>query len=394
MRVLMVNNFARVTGGADLHCLELSEGLRERGHEVRWLATRSDQNVETSGEFVPHAVDAQSRDRLTAKQRLTAARWAIWNPHAAAAMERLMRAYRPDVVHVHKAYVQLSVAPVVIAARHGVPVIQTAHDFEFVSASAVDSSGGLWDRKESRPSYRALNSATMLVRRSIHKPRVSRWIAVSRDLAQSYLELGRIEMTVIPNFTEPARFAPVPFEQRSGVVFVGRLSPEKGIEHVLEAAKLSPDIPFTVAGDGPLADRVTAAAAELENLAYPGFVENTESRSVLSNARVCVMPSLWNEPGSLVGLEAMSEGTPVVSYLRGGLAEYVADADAGLFSREESPRGLAEAVASLYSDKHAWNRFSEGGREATASLHSRAVYLDALEAVYTSALASGGTQPD
>jgi len=389
----MVNNFARITGGADLQCLELSEGLRERGHEVRWLATRSEKNLETSGEFVPYAVDAQSRDRLTAKERLRAARWAIWNPHAAAAMNHLMRAYRPDVVHVHKAYVQLSVAPVVIAARHGVPVIQTAHDFEFVSASTVDSGGGLWDRTESRLSYRALNSATMLVRRFVHKPRVSRWIAVSRDLAQSYRELGRIEMTVIPNFTEPARFPPVPFEQRSGVVFVGRLSPEKGVEHVLEAAKLSPDIPFTVAGDGPLADRVNAAAAELGNLDYPGFVENTGSRSLLSNARVCVLPSLWNEPGSLVGLEAMAEGTPVISYRRGGLAEYVTDADAGRFSRDESPRGLAEAVASLYSDEPAWNRFSEGGREATASLHSRPVYLEALEAVYASAMAQSPGRP-
>ena len=147
MRVLIVNNFAKVTGGADLHCLELSEGLRERGHEVRWLATLAEDNLENAGAFVPSGVSAENREHLDPVAKFRAARWALWNPNAAAAMERLIQDYRPDVVHVHKAYVQLSVAPVVLAARHGVPVIQTAHDYEFVSASPLDSDGGKWDRK-------------------------------------------------------------------------------------------------------------------------------------------------------------------------------------------------------------------------------------------------------
>ena len=153
--------------------------------------------------------------------------------------DRLIRQFRPDVVHVHKAYVQLSVAPVVVAARHGVPIVQTAHDYEFISASPVDSTGGRWDRNESRFSYRALNSTTMLARRFVHRPRVSRWIAVSRDLARSYREKAGIEMAVIPNFTEPSGCAGS-LLARSGVVFVGRLSREKGVEHVLEAARTTP----------------------------------------------------------------------------------------------------------------------------------------------------------
>ena len=68
------------------------------------------------------------------------------------------------------------------------------------------------------------------------------------------------------------------------------------------------------------------------------------------------MPSLWQEPGSLVGLEAMSEGTPVVTYRRGGLAEYVADAGAAWFCPAKMPVGLADAVASVYSDERAWKR--------------------------------------
>lgn len=386
IKVLIVNNFARITGGADVHCLELSEGLRERGHEVRWLATASDRNLETSGEFVPLDLHTENRDELGLPEKLRAARRAVWNPRAAAATKRLIHEYQPDVVHVHKAYVQLSVAPVVIAARHGVPVVQTAHDYEFVSASPLDSGGGRWDRKETKFSYRALNSATGLIRRSVHRPRVSRWIAVSRDLARTYQDLGDIEMSVIPNFTDPSPAAPVPFETRSGVVFLGRLSSEKGIEHVLAAARQARHLRFTIVGDGPLAGRVRTASEELDNLEYRGFVDNAEGRAILRNARVCAMPSLWNEPGSLVGLEAMSEGTPVVTYSKGGLAEYVADAGAGHLCPDESPEGLAGALASVHDDMDAWSRFSEGGLGAAGLVHSLPAYLDSLEDVYLSAI--------
>ena len=395
IRVLLVNNFARITGGADLHCLELTEGLRERGHEVRWLATASDQNLEVAGAFVPAGVDADSREHLGTRDRLRAARWALWNPHAAAEADRLIRQFRPDVVHVHKAYVQLSVAPVIVASRHGVPVLQTVHDYEFMSASPVDSAGHAWDRDESRFSYRALNSTTMLARRFLHRPRVSRWIAVSRDLAGRYREKAGIEMEVIPNFTEPSTAAPVPFSSRSGVVFVGRLSREKGVEHVLEAARNNPGIPFTIVGTGSLADRVAAAAADLANLEFRGFVDNAVGRDLLRRSRVCLMPSLWHEPGSLVGLEAMSEGTPVVTYARGGLAEYIADAGAGVvLSGEDGPSSLADAVSSVHADERAWNRFSHAGRAAVANVHSRPAYLDALEHVYRSTVSGGNRRSD
>ncbi len=392
IRILIVNNYARMTGGADLQCLEITEGLRRRGHEVRWLATQSEANLENSGSFVPLAVAGDNREHLTWRRSLKAARWALWNPAAASAMESLILSFRPDVVHVHKAYVQLSVAPIVVAARHRLPIVQTAHDYEFISASPLDSTGGIWDRNEAKFSFRALNSATMVARRFVHRPRVWRWIAVSDDLASTYRSVGGIECSVIPNFTDKSPVAPVPFDKRKGVLFMGRLSPEKGVEHVLEAARLIPEIPFSVAGGGPLAERVEASAGELDNLEYLGFVENSEGRSLLRQSRLCVLPSLWQEPASLVGLEAMSEGTPIVSYRRGGLAEYVSDAGAGSFSPNQDPRGLADSIASIYSDRGAWTQLSDGGRDGVAARHSRSRYLDSLEALYSSVLDAGAPE--
>src|SRR5688572_7155734 len=108
MRVLLVNKYAHVTGGADLNCLGLAEVLRGRGHDVALLSTASPRNAWEDGEFVEAAVTQATRDRLGTAQRVRAARRALWNPGAAAAMRRLIGRFRPQVVHTHKLYPQLS----------------------------------------------------------------------------------------------------------------------------------------------------------------------------------------------------------------------------------------------------------------------------------------------
>jgi glycosyltransferase involved in cell wall biosynthesis len=291
-------------------------------------------------------------------------------------------------MHVHKAYVQLSVSPVVEASRHGVPVVQTVHDYEFVSASPFDSSGSWWDTNESRFSFQALNSATFLARYAVHRPRVDRWIAVSDSVARRYRDERGIECTVIPNFTSPSGKPVVPHSKRDGILFLGRLSQEKGIEDLLKVAKLDPDTKFIFAGDGPLRDRVVEAAKTFPNIDYRGFVNKSEGSELIRSAVACAMPSLWEEPGPLVSLEAMAEGTPVICYPKGGLAEYVSDSEAGIVCRRADCGEISSAVRTLGTDSVSWAKYSQNGLRAIVGRHSREKYLDSLERVYDSAIDS------
>lgn len=385
MRILIVNNYAHVTGGADLHCLEITEGLRDRGHDVEWLATRSSENVETSGAFVPLRVTTGNRDELSLGQRADAARRSLWNPDAAAGMEALVDRFSPDVVHVHKAYVQLSVAPVVIAARRNVPIVQTVHDYEFISASPFDSDGRRWDHNESKFAYQAVNSLTFPIRRWVHRPRVSRWIAVSRTVAGHYRAKGGIDCEVIPNFSIPVSVDRAPRSDREGIAFLGRLTREKGIPDLLEAARLMPETRFRIAGDGPLRGAVESSAESLGNVEYLGFVGKQEGAELIRSSVACLMPSVWEDPGPLACLEAMAEGTPLVTYPLGGVAEYVEDAGAGIVCQETGARRLVDAIATLSSDPKLWERCSSSGVAAIEGVHSRDRYLDSLEGVYRSA---------
>jgi glycosyltransferase involved in cell wall biosynthesis len=381
MRIVIVNKYARVTGGADRHCLELADALRKAGHSVAFLSTASPQNEETQGVFLPCFVTHESRSTLERLDQLGVAMRAFWNRSAAHGMKRLLDEFQPDVVHLHKLYPQLSVAPVVATARRA-PMVQTLHDYELVSASAVDSSGRRFDRDEEDFKYRLLNSATLPVRIRVHTRRVSRFVAVSSFVARVYKRYG-INASVVANFVPTVAVngeAPA-FRYRKGVVFAGRLVSEKGVSDVLELARLLPSISVSIAGRGPLADVVRAAASRLRNLTYEGALEAPALMSLLRGARVVFMPSQWDEPGPLGALEAMSLGTPIVAAARGGLAEYVSNAKAGSVI-DGGTAAYARACLHLHEDEVAWTNASKSARAAAASRHSRDAYVNRLLDLY------------
>jgi len=381
MRILMVNAYGYVTGGADRHCLALADALRTRGHNVAFLSAASESNVVTTGRFVPPLVTHANRDSLPLRRRAKVAGYALWNPDSARAMRELIDEFRPDVVHAHKVYIQLSVSPLVVAARHAVPIIQTLHDYELLAASALDDTGGWHDRDEARLSYRALNTATYPVRRLVHRQCVRAWISPSRFLAGRYAARG-IRAHVLPHFVERSGDSPaLAFSERRGAVFVGRLTSAKGVIDVLEVARHLPDTRVTVAGEGPLAAEVAAEARRLPNLEFVGFRDHNGVLRLLRSARIALMPSRWQEPAGLVALEAMSVGTPVLAYSSGGLAEYVSEAGAGQLV-PGCAGALARACAALANDSRVWEGFSKAGLNAVDDTHAIERYTKRLENIY------------
>lgn len=386
VRVLLVNKFVHVTGGADIHCRGLATILAERGHEVAFLSTATDHEHEFLGAFVPATVTHGSRDGLAGSQQAVAAANALWNPTAAAAMRRLVDDFRPDVVHAHKLYPQLSVAPVVVASRSRIPVVQTLHDFELMSASSLDERGGWVDHDESRVTYRLLNTCTRPVRRLVHAPRAAAFVSVSRYVASVY-RAHRIASEVLPNFLPSGPDEPeVPsFAEREGIAFIGRLQPEKGVQDVVALAERLPNIRVTIVGSGELGGWVSDQAGRLSNLEATGFLDGHEIAAVMRRVRVVVAPSRWQEPGPLTAIEAMAQGTPIVAYAVGGLAEYVSDAGAGRVVPSDVD-SLVQACRDLVGSAEVWSQMSRQAVDAVRTTHSRATYADRIERVYDSVM--------
>ena len=153
------------------------------------------------------------------------------------------------------------------------------------------------------------------------------------------------------------------------VLFAGRLSPEKGVLELVEAAN---GIPLVVVGDGPLREQVPGAR---------GFVAHDELLRLYGRAAVVAVPS-YREGFGVVCAEAMAHARPVVASAVGGLLDLVADGETGIHVPAGDVPALRAALERLLGDPELRRRFGEAGRERVRERFSWAAVTDATVAAY------------
>jgi glycosyltransferase involved in cell wall biosynthesis len=200
-----------------------------------------------------------------------------------------------------------------------------------------------------------------------------RVVAASTWLADAARTLGADTVDVIPSGVElPPEVGP-PAEPPE-VLYAGRLSPEKGVLELVEAAD---GLPLVVAGDGPLRDRVPGAR---------GFVSHDELEELYARAAVVACPSR-REGFGVVCAEAMAHGRPVVATAVGGLLDLVVDGETGLLVPPRDPKALRAALERMLADADLRTRLGAAGRERIRERFSWDAVLDATVALYEEAVA-------
>ena len=193
-------------------------------------------------------------------------------------------------------------------------------------------------------------------------------IAASSALAESARALGAEDVRVIPSGVDlPAEVG----EEASPpeVLYAGRLSPEKGVLELAEAAR---GLNLVVAGDGPLRARIPGAL---------GFVPHDELQRLYARAAVVACPSR-REGFGVACLEAMAHGRPVVATDVGGLRDLVVDGENGLVVPARDPRALRVALERLLEDRPLRRRLGAAGRERARRHFSWETVTDATVATY------------
>jgi glycosyltransferase involved in cell wall biosynthesis len=197
-------------------------------------------------------------------------------------------------------------------------------------------------------------------------------IAASTALAESARALGATDVRVIPSGVD---LPPEVGEEANPpeVLYAGRLSPEKGVEELVEAAA---GMRLVVAGDGPLRSRVPGAL---------GFVPHDELRQLYSRAAVVACPSR-REGFGVACLEAMAHARPVVATSIGGLRDLVLDGETGLVVPPRDPAALREALEQLLADPVLRQRLGAAGRERARQNYAWTTVTDATLAAYADAV--------
>jgi glycogen(starch) synthase len=193
-------------------------------------------------------------------------------------------------------------------------------------------------------------------------------IAASSALAESARELGATEVQVIPSGVdlpdEVGKEASPP-----EVLYAGRLSPEKGILELVEAAS---GLNLVVAGDGPLRDQVPGAR---------GFVPHDELDRLYARAAVVACPSR-REGFGVACLEAMAHGRPVVATSVGGLRDLVVDGKTGLLVPPGDVSALRSALERLLGDADLRRALGTAARERARMRFSWDTVAEATVAAY------------
>lgn len=357
-RVLLVNTlYAPLhVGGAERSVQILAESLLEAGIEPSVVCTSPGSSIETD------VVNGVNVYRVGLKnlywpfdgtERSPMARlaWHIrdnFNTAMADAFEEVVSELRPDLVHTNNLS-GFSTSVWERARRYELPVVHTVRDYHLLCVRATRLRGH-------RECVRACADCSVLTRRRRRETRyVDAVVGISRAVLEPHLNAGlfdRADRRVIYNPIRPRRRNNPP-SKRPGVVtigYLGRLSPEKGVEVLLREVGLLPNRAWQllIAGTGQ-----QDYAASLRAQAPPGLVEfvgKVDPDPFLASLDVLIVPSLWREPMGRTVLEAFAQGIPVIGADRGGIPELIDEGRTGFVFEPNQPGALAALLQKLIED--------------------------------------------
>jgi glycosyltransferase involved in cell wall biosynthesis len=176
-------------------------------------------------------------------------------------------------------------------------------------------------------------------------------------------------------------------------VFVGRLSPEKGVETILSAwSQLHVDLPLNIVGDGPLAERVREAAEKNPRIRWLGLQSSEKVLEIVGQAKFLLLPSLWYEWLPKIIVEALSKGTPVIASNLGAMTELIEHDRNGMLFTPGEPAALAAAVHAVLEHSATLTRMRKAAREAFEQKFTAEANYKLLMAAYRRVL--GIEQPN
>ncbi|MDX1415561.1 MAG: glycosyltransferase family 4 protein [Candidatus Promineifilaceae bacterium] len=287
----------------------------------------------------------------------------LWSAETYQRIRRTLRESQFDIVHVHNFFPLISPSIYYAAHAERVPIVQTLHNFRLLCANAnLFRDGKVCEDCLGRPvpwpgirhaCYRDSlgGSAVVVGMLSLHraiktwKKKINTYIALSEFSRQKLIEGGLPgeKIVVKPNFiSRDPGFSSV---RRPFALYVGRLSPEKGITTMLDAWQLmDEEIPLKIVGDGPLSEQVSSRGASLPTVEYLGRLDNDQVLEMMRKAAVLVFPTLCYENFPITIIEAYAAGLPVIASQMGNAANLIHSQQTGLHFIPGDAQDLATKV--------------------------------------------------
>ena len=346
MKILMVHKFYYVEGGAERYVFNVTDLLEEKGHTVIPFAMQDSRNFES--EYSAYFADRFGPDLLF-ETKSPAKRWqiakrSIFNRDAQAKLEQLIQDTQPDFAHVHSIYHHLTPSVLFTLKKYNLPVLLTLHDYKMVCPNYIFLDGKrqvcqacqgkhFW-QATAKKCFRNSFAASALVTaeaywnywKKSYLNNVDVFVSPSQFLGDKISQYGYQDKPVLvqPYTLDLSTYEPC-YEPSDYFVFMGRLTHEKGVHFLLDAAKHIRGADLYILGTGPIENELRQRVKEenLTNVKMLGYKSGDELRELVRRAKFTVITSEWHDNSPLVIYESLSLGNPVVGARMGGIPELI-----------------------------------------------------------------------
>jgi glycosyltransferase involved in cell wall biosynthesis len=363
MRILVIHNKYKQAGGEDSVFNSESALLIQHGHVVERLVF---DNTTINTPF----------------KRILSGLKTIYNPISAREIKKKILEFDPDIIHVHNFLPIVSPSVFFVAKQLHIPIVLTLHNYRLICPSAtlffngqVDESSvhsiipwhAIWNGVYRKSKWQTAGVVCMT---AFHhwlgtwKHKVGAYIMLTQFAREKFINaaiaLPPDKLFVKPNFVEDLGMGQ--HAREDYFLFIGRLTEEKGISTLLNAASMY-RFKLVIVGDGPLKSVVEYYALHNPSISYVGFQPKEIVIDYLKRCKALIFPSTWYEGFPVTIAEAFSSGTPVIASDLGAMKEIFIDKVNGLLFDAGNERDLILQIIEITKSESLGRNISLNARD-------------------------------
>jgi len=410
LKILILSDYAYIKGGAEKVAIVTATGLAEKGHEVIYFSAVGPVCKQLLNSPIKDIVCLNQKDILDNPNKLNAMISGIYNRKAVKRLKELFSTWIPDVVHIHSMSKALSWAPINTVHSYKIPIVYTLHNYGRICPNL-----GIYNYKTEKNCdlYKPGNMVKCLLtncdkRNYLQKLwRWGRFCIINRNIFKvdkkisGFIAVSNFIEKVIKenlNLVKPIKVISNPIEklERNNYVnekateninqllYVGRLSREKGIDLLLEAIK-EVDTKLVIIGDGELLQYCKTVSKKLgkNKVKILGYQNKDVITREMKKSLALVLPSRCMEPAPLVLGEAAINMLPSVVANHGGLAEFINDKVNGLYFKAGDVNSLENALNKIVNSPSYSKQLGRKAKDMMGKYNYDAItYLDNVERFY------------
>jgi len=400
MKILQIHKYFYLRGGASRYFFEVSRLLQKNGHKIAYFSTKSPFNEKSK--WSKYFIHTYSFEKISINNALNMFLQMLYSFEARRNISLLLDEFKPDVVHLHSIYHQISPSIILEIKKRGIPIVQTLHDYHVVAPNhTLFHNGKVCEITKKNAYFKAIfhkciknsywASIAETIEQYLHQflkiytNNVDIFITPSTFFAKKLEEYGMRgkKIHILNNFCDSSLYVPQ-YKRGDYVLYFGRLSPEKGLLFLISVAAKMPYVPFKIVGEGPQKSELKRCV-EMKGIKNIEFIEHKigdELKNYISNSRFVILPSECFEIFPMSILESFALGKAVVASNIGGIPELVTNEQNGYLFNVGDSLTCVKYIDRLWKDPQLCLNFGKSARYNLETYFDKDIHLNKLRYIF------------